>query len=302
MRGNLENRAHALIAGLFVITLSITVALIAQWFSGDSIVRNSYFVYTNESVSGLSPQAAVHYRGVNIGKVESIYFNPKNASEILIEISADRSVTLNNTVFAIMEYQGLTGLTYIQLDDNLEAPKIDNFKLQPIDDDARIPMRRSLLDEMTGSGQDLIRNINKTVVEINHLLGKNNQEQITEIITDINNATSRFDDLFDPSRPDNMKLSSITTELDELLKKINLTASRVNAEGGLIDSLSLSADALANTVPKLNLISDSVLRSTQNLDRTLRQFEDHPQSILFGKQPPLPGPGEDGFVTPEVTQ
>ncbi len=298
----MENRSHALIAGLFVITLSITVALIAQWFSGDSIVRNNYLVYTNESVSGLNPQAAVHYRGVNIGKVESIYFNPKNANEILIEISADRSVTLNNTAFAIMEYQGLTGLTYIQLNDNLEALKIDNFKLEPIHGNARIPMHRSFLDEMTGSGQDLIRNINKTVVEINHLLGKNNQKQISEIITDINNATSRFDDLFDPSRLDNMKLSSITTELDSLLKKTNFIASKVNEDGGLIDSLALSAEALADAVPKLNQISDGILRSTQNLDRTLRQYEEQPQSILFGKQPSLPGPGEDGFMPPEVTQ
>ncbi len=296
----MENRAHALIAGLFVVTLSITVALIAQWFSGDSIVRNNYLVYTNESVSGLSPQAAVHYRGVNIGKVESIYFNPNNTNEILIEISADRSVALNNTVFAIMEYQGLTGLTYIQLNDNLNALKMDNFKLEPIHQDARIPMHRSFLDEMTGSGQDLIRNINKTVVEINHLLDKNNQKQISEIITDINNATSRFDELFDPARLDSMNLSGITTELDSLLKKINIIASKVNEDGGFIDSLALSAEALADTIPKLNQISDGVLRSTQNLDRTLRQYEDHPQSILFGKQPSLPGPGEDGFVPPEV--
>ena len=302
MGDSLENRAHALIAGLFVITLTIAVVLIAQWFSGDSVARNNYLVVTNKSVSGLNPQAAVHYRGVNIGKVESIYFNPENSNEILIEISADRNVTLNNTVFAIMEYQGLTGLTYIQLNDNLEALNTDNFELRPLQDNARIPMRRSFLDEMTGSGQDLIRNINKTVIEINHLLDKNNQKQISEIITDINNATSRFDALFDPSRPDNMKLSSITTELDSLLKKINLIASKVNEDGGLIDSLALSADALADAVPKLNLISDGVLRSTQNLDRTLRQFEDQPQSILFGKHPPLPGPGENGYLSPEVTQ
>ena len=298
----MENRAHALIAGLFVIALSITVVFIAQWFSGDTIVKNNYLVYTNESVSGLNPQAAVHYRGVNIGKVESIYFNPKNANEILIEISADRSVKLNNTVFAILEYQGLTGLTYIQLNDNLETLKNDNFKLEPIHHNARIPMHRSLLDEMTGSGQDLIRNINKTVVEINHLLDKNNQKKISEIITDINKATSRFDDLFDPSRPDNMKLSSITAELDSLLKKTNLIASKVNEDGGLIDSLALSTEALADTVPKLNQISDGILRTTQNLDRTLRQYEDHPQSLLFGKQPSLPGPGEDGFVPPEFRQ
>lgn len=298
----MENRAHALIAGLFVISLSITVVLIAQWFSGDSIVRSNYTVFSNESVSGLNSQAAVHYRGVNIGKVESINFNPDNSNQILVEISVDQNVVLNNTIFAIMEYQGLTGLTYIQLNDNLEILKDDGFVLEPLKYDARIPMHRSFLDEMTGSGQDLIRNINKTIVQINHLLDGDNQTQISEIITDINNATSRFDDLFDPSKPDNMKLSSITTELDSLLKKINLIASKVNEEGGLIDSLALSAEALADTAPKLNQISDSILQSTQNLDRTLLQFEEQPQSILFGKPSSLPGPGEDGFAPPETNK
>lgn len=297
----MENRAHALIAGLFVIILSITVVLIAQWFSGDSIVRKNYLVVSNESVSGLNPQAAVHYRGVNIGKIESIYFNPENANQILIEISVDERVALTNAVYAKMEYQGLTGLTYIQLSDDFTLLENNNIDIKLLQDDARIQLRRSLLDEISGSGQDLLKNINKTVIEINHLLDKNNQKQISEIITDINNATSRFDDLFNPTNPDNMKLSSITTELDNLLKKINLIASKVNEEGGLIDNLALSAEALADTAPKLNQISDGILRSTQNLDRTLQQFEEQPQSILFGKPPSLPGPGEDGFAPPRQT-
>ena len=66
----MENRAHALVAGIFVIVLSIAVALIAMRFSGSNIQYNSYQVVTKESVSGLNPQSAVHFRGVNIGKVE----------------------------------------------------------------------------------------------------------------------------------------------------------------------------------------------------------------------------------------
>lgn len=298
----MENRAHALIAGLFVIILSTAVILVAKWFSGDSIVRNNYLVVSYESVSGLSPQAAVHYRGVNIGKVGAIYFNPENSSQILIEISVDQRVVLTTSVFAKMEYQGLTGLTYIQLSEDLDALKNSPIAAEPLQENARIPLRRSLLDEMTGSGQDLLKNINKTVIQINHLLDKDNQKQISEIITDINKATSRFSDLFDPANPDNMKISNLITELDSFLQTINLTASKVNEKGGLIDSLTLSAEALADATPKLNQISDSILRSTQNLDRTLLQLEEQPQSMLFGKPPSLPGPGEDGFMPPGVTQ
>ena len=155
----MENRAHALVAGLFVIFLSITVALVAMWFSGNNIQRNTYLVVTKESVSGLNPQSAVHYRGVNIGKVESIEFDPDNLHQILIHISIDANVALSKTIYAQLGYQGVTGLAYIQLND-------DGVANEPLPIDAQIPMRRSLLDEVTGSGQDLLTNVNQLVLKM----------------------------------------------------------------------------------------------------------------------------------------
>src|SRR5687768_10024122 len=111
----MENRAHALVAGLFVIFLSIAVALVAMRFSGSNIKYNPYLVVTKESVSGLNPQSSVLYRGVNIGKVESIMFDPNNLHRILIQISVDENVALSKSVYAQLGYQGVTGLAYIQL-------------------------------------------------------------------------------------------------------------------------------------------------------------------------------------------
>ena len=130
----MENRAHALVAGLFVIFLSIAVALIAMRFSGVNIKYNSYLVVTKESVSGLNPQSSVQYRGVNIGKVETITFDPDNLHRILIKISVDENVDLNKSVYAQLGYQGVTGLAYIQLND-------DGISKEQLAPDAHIPMR-----------------------------------------------------------------------------------------------------------------------------------------------------------------
>ena len=64
----MENRAHALIAGIFVILLSIAILMVAMWFSGNTIQRDDYLIISSEPVAGLNPQSAVDYRGVNIGK------------------------------------------------------------------------------------------------------------------------------------------------------------------------------------------------------------------------------------------
>lgn len=181
----MENRAHALIAGIFVILLSTSVALVAMWFSGNNTKRTDYLVVTKESVSGLNPQSAVHYRGVNIGKVEKIQFDPDNPHQILIHIAVNENVILRKSVYAQLGYQGVTGLAYIQLNDD----GVNNEILS----DERIPMRRSLLDEVTGSGQDLLSNVNKLVLKMHHLLNEQNQNHISQILQNIDKATKNFD-------------------------------------------------------------------------------------------------------------
>jgi|CXWL01.1.fsa_nt_gi phospholipid/cholesterol/gamma-HCH transport system substrate-binding protein len=294
----MENRAHALVAGIFVIFLSITISLVAIWFSGSNIQRNSYLVVTKESVSGLNPQSAVHYRGVNIGKVESIEFDPDNLHQILIHISIDQNVILNNSIYAQLGYQGVTGLAYIQLND-------DGIGNEQLPSDAQIPMRRSLLDEVTGSGQDLLSNVNKLVIKMQHLLDDQNQEQVSKILQNIEKATRNFDGIASHLQPVLESFTELTTEsstlvkrLDQLLAEINLAMANANQKEGIFDSLSQSTQELATTIPELRNVSNSIARNSINLDRVLHQLEEHPQSLLFGRPPSLPGPGEAGFVPP----
>lgn len=294
----MENRAHALVAGVFVIFLSITVVLVAMWFGGNNIQRNSYLVVTKESVSGLNPQSAVHYRGVNIGKVESIEFDPDNLHQILIHISIDENVVLNRTIYAQLGYQGVTGLAYIQLNDD----GIDNERL-PLD--AHIPMRRSLLEEVAGSGQHLLTNVNKLVIKMHRLLNDQNQTQVSEILMNIEKATRNFDGIASHLQPVLESFTELTTEsstlvkrLDQLLGEINIAMANANQKEGIFDSLSQSAQELAIAIPELRKVSNNLVRNSNNLDRVLHQLEENPQSLIFGRPPSLPGPGEAGFASP----
>ncbi|ALQ49835.1 MlaD family protein [Nitrosomonas ureae] len=293
----MENRAHALIAGIFVILLSISVALVAMWFSGNSTKRTDYLVVTKESVSGLNPQSAVHYRGVNIGKVEKIQFDPDNPHQILIHIAVNENVILRKSVYAQLGYQGVTGLAYIQLNDD----GVNNEILS----DERIPMRRSLLDEVTGSGQDLLTNVNKLVLKMHHLLNEQNQNHISQILQNIDKATKNFDGIAGHLQPVLSSFTELTIEsgtlvkrLDQLLGELNLTVAKANEKEGIFDSLSHSTQELATTIPELRKLSYSLLRNSSNLDKVLHQLEENPQSLIFGRSPSSPGPGETGFVPP----
>jgi phospholipid/cholesterol/gamma-HCH transport system substrate-binding protein len=294
----MENRAHALVAGIFVIFLSITIALVAIWFSGSNIQRTAYLVVTKESVNGLNPQSAVHYRGVNIGKVENIEFDPGDPQQILVHISVNENVILRNSVYAQLGYQGVTGLAYIQLND-------EGIGTEQLASDARIPMRRSLLDEVAGYGQDLLSNVNQLVLKMHHLLNDENQNHFSKILQNIQHATSDFDGIAEHLQPVLHSFTELTSEsatlvkrLDQLLGEINITVGKINQKDGIFDSLSQSTQELTTTIPELRKVSDSIVRSSNNLDKVLHQLEENPQSVLFGRTPTLPGPGETGFVPP----
>ena len=79
----MENRSHALIAGLFTLLLGIAAALSMWWFGGKTEVTRDYLVVTSKSVSGLNPQAQVRYRGIRVGRVESIDLDRGDSRNIL---------------------------------------------------------------------------------------------------------------------------------------------------------------------------------------------------------------------------
>ncbi len=295
----MENRAHALIAGLFVICFAAAALIVAHWFKGDSIEHDHYQVVSRESVTGLGQQASVYYRGVNIGKVNRIYFDPENMNQILIDIAIDGSIRLPSNIYAQLGYQGITGLAYLQLRNDTEiSPKI-------LPEDARILMRPSLLDEVTGYGQNILNNVNELVIKLHQLLNEDNQDKIANILKNIEKVTHGFDDIANNIQPGLESFTKLTTKstilvnhLDDLLTEINQSMQKVNQQDGIIDSLTNSTQEIATTIPQLRKVSTGLIRNSQSLNRVLHQLEENPQMLLFGHPVSQPGPGEAGFVAP----
>ena len=71
----MENKAHALAAGAFVLLVSALLVAMAWWLSREGGVRVAYELSSRDSVSGLNLQAAVRFKGVQVGKVTAISFD-----------------------------------------------------------------------------------------------------------------------------------------------------------------------------------------------------------------------------------
>ncbi len=313
----MENKAHALAAGVFVLAVAALLALLAVWLTRDSGERNLYELSTRETISSLQPQAQVRLRGVPVGKVEFIGFDHKVKGNVLIRISVDEGTPLTKATFASISSQGVTGLGFIQLEDDGKSAE----PLAPNDDDPpRIPLKPGLLDKLLGKSEVIMDQVEQASTKLNQLLGSENQQALMLAVTQIGQAADSFNKLglkLDPfvsrlpalSREASATMKSLTTAADDVSKtatEVSGTAARLNAKGGPIDKVAEGGAALAATVetfsaatlPRLGEVAEETARAMRQLRRTVNAVDDNPQSLIFGNGPPLPGPGEPGFAAP----
>ena len=92
--------------------------------------------------------------------------------------------------------------------------------------------------------------------------------------------------------------SAVLNHTDQLVIGLDQITTKLNQQGGAIDNFSQTAAELSVTMHKLNGVAEGLTRNSRNVDRILLQLEEQPKSLLFGRSPPPPGPGEDGFVSP----
>src|SRR4029077_1469590 len=103
--------------GLFVVVLTTALIWGTLWLSAGGAPGefDFYTTYMNESVSGLSPDAALTYRGVNVGKVREITIDPNNPNRVRLLLQVKHGVPIKQDTEATLAMQGLTGLATIDL-------------------------------------------------------------------------------------------------------------------------------------------------------------------------------------------
>src|SRR5436190_24002712 len=93
----METNVNYTVVGGFVIILMACFVVAIIWLSsGFSLEKDStYMIYMQESVSGLAPDSAVEYNGVDVGSVKSVELNAKNPQlvEVMVQIKHNTPIT-----------------------------------------------------------------------------------------------------------------------------------------------------------------------------------------------------------------
>ena len=313
----MENRSYALMTGVFTIALVVAAILAGMWFNRDSTELVPYEIVTTQSIPGLNPQATVRYRGLEVGRVEEIVFDPRVTGQILIRLSVEKDSPITTTTFASLGYQGVTGIAFIQLDDDRTgSPRLAQREGQV----TRIPLRPGLLDQLEKRGLVILEKTEQITESLNKLVAPENQAKIIGAFDSMGKAADAYAAIPQKLEPTFERLPALTEKLDRSLTSFDAAAASVDKTADSYNQLAVSLQAKDGPIERLNSAIGSLQSATSELEletlphvvemtdeargalsavkRTATSLSDRPQSILFGAPNAQPGPGEPGFVPP----
>lgn len=283
----MENKSHAIVAGAFTLVLLAAAVLIGMWFSRDRTEWVPYQIATKLSIPGLNPQAAVRYRGLDVGKVDGISFDPQAPGQILVHISVRPDTPVTQSTFATLGYQGVTGIAYVQLDDDGSRPIRVKSSKEHI---ARIEMRPSLFDQLQTRGLEILQQTQEVAKLVNNLLSPANQQAILDAFGNVSRAATELEAIPRQLQPTLARLPGMAAQAQQTLSSLDTLSKNASA-------LTTSLGSMTNKLEYETLpLAHDMRSSMRALNRTLDSLNERPQSVLFGSPRAKPGPGEPGFA------
>ncbi len=310
----MESRSHALMAGFFTIALITLATVFALWLGKDRIQRTPYLIATKLSVAGLNLQAAVRYKGIKVGNVTDIDFDDKLPGQILLRLDVLPDTPVTPSTYATLGYQGVTGIAYVQLDEDARGLPVTVQKANGM---LLIPLRPGMMQNLEQRGMAILEQTEELGKRMNSLLDPGNSKSLTSAVDSMNRAAvawqsvpakldpvlSSLPALVDNTRDSVNAFKVLTENASNTSGNFNRLALQLQANDGLIARLNQTVDQIGmnltqETLPAVNSLSREARSSMRTINKAAETLSERPQSLLFGSAPAAPGPGEAGFVAP----
>jgi len=312
----MENRAHAIAVGLFTLLLTLASIFSFWWLSGSRIEVNEYTVISQSPVTGLSAESSVKFRGVDVGKVTQIVLDPNAKTSILISIQVPANLQLSKETYAELRMQGITGLSYIDLNDESKTAP-------PLEDGSSIQLKPSFIDHLLDQGPQLvsqlevlIANTSKLSETANRLVGDLDANKLNATLDNLEKASAKLQPALNSasvmftnvgqlaSDQTRKQLLQTLASLQETTDAARPLMGELNETAKVFKSAAVSLEANSSqvlntmnsqTLPQLNALTNTMDHSLKHFDHLVDTLDDQPQSLIFGKPVLQPGPGETGF-------
>jgi phospholipid/cholesterol/gamma-HCH transport system substrate-binding protein len=306
--------------GLFVAS-GIAIGLATMILLGLTgfLEKGQYYVtYFNESVQGLDVDSPVKYRGVSVGRVESIAVAPDSKLiEVVMKIESGQP--LESDMVAQLKLVGITGIMFVELDRKKEGEPDRSPTLS-------FPTKYPVVASKPSDISELFRGIDEVLNQINSLdlagisdrikLAVDNVNQsivdanVKGISSDIGSSLESLERILETERWDHIlgSMEAASQSLDALIARVdgmvtdqeleiktaieNFSRAMESANRLLADGASLvsgTEETQARLQRQLLVIGQNLEQASLNLKELMELLADQPSQLIMG-QPPAPRP------------
>jgi phospholipid/cholesterol/gamma-HCH transport system substrate-binding protein len=307
----METRVNYAIVGIFVVALSIALVGVGLWLGADISAKeyHRYSIYTEESVAGLTSKAAVRYRGVTVGYVDSIELAPNNPEQVHVVVAIEDGTPIKTDTKAKLDIQGLTGLAAIELTGGTR--QASQLAASPGEPYPIIESEPSLITRVDSALTQGLQILNRLADQVSKVLSDENiatihstlanLEAVSTLLTEnsahIRNTLHNAEQLSAAGTTAANALPGLLRQAEQTLGRFDALAADLQTASGQFGQLSSDGQEGLHqlnrvTLPQLNSLLVEMQRLGENLTRLSEEFNENPQMLIFGRPHSPSGPGE----------
>jgi len=308
----MESKVNYAVIGFFVLVLGAALIGITLWLSAGKFERvtyDTYLAYTSESVSGLSVNAPVKYRGVEVGKVRDIALDPDNPEQVRLRLEIERGTPVKEDTVATLSSQGLTGIAFVDLTGGSRDSPL--LRAKPGVQYPVITTGPSLLTRVDTALTNTLANVNALIVDLHALADPQNRAAIRNILANVESISkslasydARFRAGLDHAVVTLDHTAEASAELPQLLASMRHSAESIEEMAGALKQAGVAVNRTVQrshgelesfadqTLPDAALLVDELRTLSATLQRVGQQLEQDPTMLLYGKRAQPRGPGE----------
>lgn len=271
----METRANYLLIGVFTLAVIFGAFGFVWWFqrAGDAAGRATYDIVYDGSVSGLRKGSAVNFNGIRVGEVYRLDLDAGNPQRVVAQIGVAANTPIRQDTKAGLEFQGLTGIASVTLTGGKpDAPKLESQGGKP----PRLVADPSQMQDLMQAARALIGRVDKMLAE--------NEQRLSDIMKNV----AGFTDELNTSGKELIKNgATMVTDLSAAAKSVREAADNLG-------------EAATPTLKEYRLLAQDARRTATDISRFVRQLEQNPSQIIFGKRSGAAGASQNPEEQPVI--
>jgi phospholipid/cholesterol/gamma-HCH transport system substrate-binding protein len=213
-----ERDAKYATVALFALACIVAAVAFVWWYSGRGDRRDydTYEIYFEGTVSGLSKGSPVRYLGVDVGRVISLAVDRQDAGRVKVVAEIDAMAPVSGATQAKLGFLGLTGLLYIDLQQDARASptrRLPRGERYPV-----IAARKGSIEASAERLPEILGQASEIMARIERLLDDKNVAAIAASLANLEQATERLPATLADAQAlatDLRKISASTLELTQ---------------------------------------------------------------------------------------